>query len=164
MVRLQQHSNFYPAAADAGYDPNSILQHLNLMVTHIGYPNFAYKFGAGGVENEATVPTTIAAMLLQSYQKNIHVFPNWPVDQDASFGDLLAVGNFLVSSSMSRGKVETVRITSQIGGQCNLANPWGPDQVVQLRIAGKQTRVLKGAVFAIPTVRGETLLFTPLAK
>src|ERR1035438_10811026 len=41
-------SNFYPAAVNAGYDPDSILKHLNLLVTHIGYSNFAYKFGAGG--------------------------------------------------------------------------------------------------------------------
>jgi len=157
-------SNFYPAAANAGYDPDSILDHLNSLVTHIGYASFAYKFGAGGVENEATVPTTIAGMLLQSYQKNIHVFANWPRNQDASFGDLLAVGSFLVSSSMSGGKIENVRITSQIGGHCNLANPWGPDQAVQLRIAGKQTRVLRGAVLTVPTVRGETLLFAPLPK
>ena len=157
-------SNFYPAAASAGYDPDSILDHLNLLVTHIGYASFAYKFGAGGVENEATVPTTIAGMLLQSYQKNIHVFANWPKNQDASFGDLLAVGDFLVSSSMSGGKVENVRITSQIGGPCNLANPWGPDEAVRVQIAGKQTRVLRGAVLNIPTVAGETLLFAPLAK
>jgi hypothetical protein len=157
-------SNFYPAAADAGYDPDSILKHLNLLVTNIGYPSFAYKFGAGGVENQATVPTTIAGMLLQSYQKNIHVFANWPKDQDASFGDLLAVGNFLVSSSMMGGKVENVRITSQIGGECSLANPWASNQAVQVQIAGKPTKVLHGAVLTVPTVPGETLLFAPSTK
>ena len=133
-------------------------------MTHIGYPSFAYKFGAGGVENQATVPTTIAGMLLQSYQKNIHVFANWPKNRDASFGDLLAVGDFLVSSSMSGGKIEKVRITSQIGGPCNLANPWGLEQAVQVQIAGKPNKVLRGAVLTIPTVPGETLLFTPLAE
>jgi hypothetical protein len=157
-------SNFYPAAADAGYDPDSILQHLNLLVTHIGYPNFAYKFGAGGVENEATVPTTIAAMLLQSYQKNIHVFANWPANQDASFGDLLAVGDFLVSSSISGGKVGAVEITSQRGGLCNLANPWGAEQAVRVRIAGGASKVLHGAVVTVATRAGEKLVFTPITE
>ena len=157
-------SNFYPAAANAGYDPDSILQHLNLLVSHIGYPNFAYKFGAGGVENEATVPTTIAAMLLQSYQKNIHVFANWPTNQDASFGNLLAVGDFLVSSSMSDGKVNEVEITSQRGGPCNLANPWGSDQALRVRIAGGGNRVMSGAVITIATRAGEKLVFTPATK
>ena len=155
-------SSFYPAAADAGYDPESILAHLHLLVTHIGYLNFAYNIGAGGVENEATIPTTISAMLLQSYQKNIHVFADWPKNEDASFGDLLAVGDFLVSSRISAGKIGYVRIISQRGGMCHLANPWGPDQEVQLRIAGRPARVLHGAAFSIPTRMGEKLLFTPV--
>ncbi len=154
-------SNFYPAAADAGYDPQSILDHLHLLVTHIGFPSFAYQFGAGGVENEATVPTTISAMFLESYQKNIHIFPNWPREQDASFGNLLAVGDFLVSSNISGGKIASVSITSQIGGPCHLANPWGPDQPVQLSIAGKPNRILRGIVLSLPTVAGQRLLFTP---
>jgi hypothetical protein len=157
-------SNFYPAAADAGYDPDSILQHLNLMVTHMGYPNFAYKFAAGGVENEATVPTTIAAMMLQSYQKNIHVFPNWPANQDASFGHLMAVGDFLISSSISNGKVGAVEISSQRGGTCNLANPWGADRAVKVQIAGRTAKVMHGAVLTVPTHSGDTLLFTPSAE
>ncbi len=157
-------SNFYPAAANAGYDPASILDHLNLLVTHIGYPSFAYKFGAGGVENEATVPTTIASMLLQSYQKNIHVFPNWPKDLDASFGNLLAIGDFLVSSHKSGETIEEVRITSQRGGSCNLANPWGAEQAVQLHIAGQQTKELHGAILTVATIPGESLLFTPSPK
>jgi len=157
-------SNFYPAAADAGYDPDSILQHLNLLVTHIGYPNFAYRFGAGGVENEATVPTTIAAMLLQSYQKNIHVFANWPTNQDASFGNLLAVGDFLVSSSISNGKIGDLRIVSQRGGRCNLANPWGPDQAVKVQIAGAASKVLHGAVLTMATRAGEEITLSPAAN
>jgi hypothetical protein len=154
-------SNFYPAAADAGYDPNSILLHLNLMVTQIGYPNFAYKFSAGGVENQATVPTTIAAMLLQSYQKNIHVFPNWPADQNASFGNLLAVGDFLVSSSINNGKVAEVKITSQRGGLCNLANPWREARAVRLQVAGTTREKLHGPVLSVQTRPGEQLVFTP---
>jgi hypothetical protein len=161
-------SNFYPAAADAGYDPDSILQHLNLLVTHIGYPNFAYKFGAGGVENEATVPTTIAAMLVQSYQKNIHVFANWPANQDASFGDLLAVGDFLVSSSIAGGQIGEVRIVSQQGGECNLANPWGPDQAVKVQIAGAAGKVLRkvlhGPVLTLATRKGDRITFSPAAN
>ena len=65
---------------------------------------------------------------------------------------------------MSGGKIENVQITSQIGGPCNLANPWGSEQAVQLRIAGKQTKVLRGAILTISTVPGETLMFAPLAE
>jgi hypothetical protein len=157
-------SSFYPAAADSGYDPESILKHLHLLVTHIGYPSFAYAMPAGGVENEATVPTTIAAMLLQSYQQDIHVFPDWPLTEDASFGDLLAVGDFLVSSRLQGGHVVYVRITSQRGGFCRLANPWGANGSVALKVAGEKTAVLHGAVLTIPTHAGEQLTFTGHAR
>jgi hypothetical protein len=157
-------SSFYPAAVGAGYDPQAILKHLHLLVTHIGYPSFAYDMPAGGIENEATVPTTIAAMLLQSYQKDIHVFPDWPSTKDASFGDLLAVGDFLVSSRLKDGHVAYVEITSQRGGLCRLANPWGAKNEVQLNVAGEKTNLLHGAVLSIPTHAGEHLLFTALSR
>jgi hypothetical protein len=157
-------SSYYPAAADAGYNPESILKHLNLLVTQIGYPNFAYAMPAGGVENEATVPTTIAAMLLQSYQKDIHVFANWPKDEDASFGDLLAVGDFLVSSRLTDGHVRYVRITSRRGGLCRLANPWGAGQTVRVRETGRKPVVLHGAVLKVATRAGERLEFEPMLK
>jgi hypothetical protein len=157
-------SSYYPAAADVGYSPESILKHLHLLVTHIGYPNFAYAMPAGGVENEATVPTTIAAMLLQSYQKEIHVFADWPKDEDASFGNLLAVGDFLVSSKMAGGRVAYVRVASQRGGLCTLANPWGANRTVQLRVAEEKPVMLHGAVLQVATRPGERLVFTPIAR
>jgi hypothetical protein len=157
-------SSYYPAAADVGYDPESILKHLHLLVTHIGYPNFAYAMPAGGVENEATVPTTIAAMLLQSYQKEIHVFADWPKDEDASFGNLLAVGDFLVSSKMAGGRVAYVHVTSQRGGPCLVANPWGASHAVQLRVAGKKPVTLRGAVLTVATQPGERLMFEMAAR
>jgi len=153
-------SSFYPAAVGAGYDPQAILKHLHLLVTHIGYPSFAYDMPAGGIENEATVPTTIAAMLLQSYQKDIHVFADWPSTEDASFGNLLAVGDFLVSSQLKGGHVAYVQISSQRGGLCSLANPWGAEAEVEMKIAGEKTQLLHGPVLDISTHAGEQLTFT----
>lgn len=154
-------SNFYPAAADVGYDAGSILRHLHLMVTQIGYPNFAYKFPAGGIENEATVPTTIAAMFLQSYQQNIDVFPNWPASQDASFGNLLAVGDFLVSSSIKNGTIEEVTITSLRGGVCRLTNPWALRQTIEAREIGGAVKLMHGSDLVVLTHPGERLVFVP---
>ena len=157
-------SSFYPAAADVGYNPAAILQHLRLLVTHIGYANFAYAMPAGGVENEATVPTTIAAMLLQSYQSDIRVFADWPQERDAAFGNLLAVGDFLVSSRMGHGRVRYVRIVSRRGGWCRLANPWGAHQTVRLHIDAQAPVLLRGAVLKVATHPGERLLFTPASR
>ena len=53
----------------------------------------------------------------------IRVFPAWPKEWDAAF-TLLARGAFLVGSSMKAGKIESVRIESQAGGECRLRNPW----------------------------------------
>ncbi len=152
-------SSFYPAAADAGYNPQSILHHLHLLVTHIAFPNFAYNIGNGGVENQATVPTTICAMLIQSYQKHIHLFPNWPKNQNATFGNLLACGDFLVSSSIEQGNIVYVRVISKRGGVCSLANPW-PGRQAELIITGELSSVLSGAVFNLHTTPGAALVLT----
>ena len=74
--------------------------------------------GGGGTEDFAIVPATISAMFVQSYQTNVHVFPNWPMDQDASFGNLNACGGFLVSSEVKEGKVSFVMILSNAGQEC----------------------------------------------
>jgi hypothetical protein len=152
-------SSFYPAAADAGYNPQSILHHLHLLVTRIAFPNFAYNIGNGGVENEATVPTTICAMFLQSYQSHIHLFPNWPKNQNASFGNLLACGDFLVSSAINHGNISYARIVSRRGGVCSIANPW-PGHAVELTISGRKPVVLSGPVLRVRTTRGEVFTLT----
>jgi len=149
-------SSFYPAAADAGYNPAAILKHLHLLITHIGYPNFAYNIGNGGVENEATVPTTICAMLLQSYQRDIHLFADWPETENASFGNLLACGDFLVSSAVRRGKVTFVRIRSLRGGELRLANPWPALRAIYTTSTG-QHGILRGRVLSIATKPGEII-------
>jgi hypothetical protein len=54
-----------------------------------------------------------------------------------------------------------VRITSQRGGACNLANPWGPEKAVKVQVAGGASKVLHGAVLTVATRGGEKLVFTP---
>jgi hypothetical protein len=96
---------FYPAAACIGYDPKAILQHLDELLD-TEYPSFIIPTRGGGTEDFAIVPATISAMFLQSYQQNIHLFPDWPMEQDASFGNLAACGGFLISSQVAQGQVK----------------------------------------------------------
>ncbi|MGC8560221.1 MAG: hypothetical protein ACP5O1_06015 [Phycisphaerae bacterium] len=78
----------------------------------------------GGVENFATVPTAICSMLIQSYQNSIILFPDWPENQNASFGNLLACGDFLISSRIERRRIAYARIKSRRGSMLHLKNPW----------------------------------------
>ena len=151
---------FYPGAACIGYDPNEILKNMDGLIDHHMVPNFMFLTGGGGTEDFAIVPATISAMFVQSYQTNIHVFPNWPMDQDASFGNLNACGGFLVSSEVKEGKVSYVKIQSTAGQECPIVNPW-PGALVRVASDKQNRGNLSGGVLKFPTQMGETLFLTP---
>lgn len=152
-------SSFYPACAAVGYNPDRILYHLNMLIRHFSYPNFLFQMGGGGTENFATVPTTICSMFLQSYQKNILVFPNWPKNQNASFGNLLACGDFLISSRLYQGRIAYVQIISQRGGECHLVNPW-PGRRVVVNQLQHPAKYMRGKTLTFSMHAGETLRLT----
>lgn len=85
----------------------------------------------------------------------IRVFPAWPREWDATF-TLLARGAFLVSSSMTHGRIEFVEIQSRAGGECRLRNPW-PGKPVTLSRNGRNAEGLAGSLLRFPSVRGETV-------
>jgi hypothetical protein len=152
-------NTFYPAAARVGHDPNDILTHLGAWVTGHAYPNLHIHTGGGGIENFNTVPSTIAEMLLQSFEGKVRVFPDWPTSgasAAARFGDLRAYGAFLVSSQLKGGAVQYVRIASEQGGSVVLVNPW-PGKMLRLYRNGTDSGTLGGAEVTIPTTRGEVL-------
>ncbi len=159
-------SSFYPACAAVGYNPDRILYHLDVLIRHFSYPNFLFQMGGGGTENFATIPTTICGMFVQSYQKNILVFPNWPKNQNASFGNLLACGDFLISSRLHKGHVMYVQISCRHGGGlCRLVNPW-PGRLVAVAVLEHGRKVMQGKTIAIVKTLpitvgvGETLRLT----
>ena len=53
----------------------------------------------------------------------IQFFPAWPKGWDASFR-LSARGGFLVTASIRNGDVQSVELLSQVGGSCQVRNPW----------------------------------------
>lgn len=115
--------------------------------------------GGGGTENFATVPTTICAMFLQSYQKSIRVFPNWPRNQNAAFGHLLACGDFLISSRLHNGRIAYVRITCPRGGVCRLANLW-PGEAIGYHTSIGAAGLVRGSRLNLKTAPGETIVIT----
>ena len=149
-------NTFYPAAARVGHDPSDILTHLDAWVSGHAYANLHIHTGGGGIENFNTVPSTIAEMLLQSFQGKLRVFPDWPTTADARFGDLRAYGAFLVSSQLEGGVVQYVRVASEQGGAVVLVNPW-PGKMLRLYRNGTDSGTLGGAEVTIPTTKGDIL-------
>jgi alpha-L-fucosidase 2 len=147
---------FYPAAARVGSDPAALLAHLNDWIANNTYPNLHIHTGGGGIENLNTVPSTVAEMLLQSFQGKLRLFSDWPKGVDARFGDLRAYGAFLVSSDVRADAVQYVRIVSERGGPVVLQNPW-PSGMLRLYRNGVDAGLISGAELTLPTAAHEVL-------
>jgi hypothetical protein len=152
--------SFYPGAACAGYDSREILNNLHRLISDHAYASGMIREGGGGIQNFTVTPSALACMFIQSYQQNIHLFPDWPADQDASFGNLNACGGFLISSGMKAGKVSYVEIESLAGEACRLANPWANSSVKVTSSTGTASH-LSGAVIGFPTQKNESVVLEP---
>jgi hypothetical protein len=151
---------FYPAAARVGYSATSILSNLDSWIQQNTYPNLYIHTGGGGVENFNTVPSTVAEMMLQSFQGTLRVFANWPSGSDAKFGNLRAYGAFLVSSAIQSNAIPYVRIVSENGGPFTLSNPWSGQSMVVYR-NGVNVGTLSGASVTIPMCANDSIFLAP---
>jgi hypothetical protein len=152
--------NFYTDAACVGYDPLVILAKMKLLVQHYSTANFVIHTAGGGTEDFAIIPTALSMMLLQSYQHNIHLFADWPSNENASFGNLLACGDFLVSSRFQGGRVMFATFRSQRGGMLRLEDPW-PGGAGRYSTSTGQSGTLSGTVFKLQTTAGEVVTISP---
>ncbi|HEY0808308.1 MAG TPA: hypothetical protein VGD84_24790 [Pseudonocardiaceae bacterium] len=153
-------TTFYAAAARVGFDPNQILANLQGEATNNSYNNLAVHHNGGGVENVNVVTSGVNEMLLQSFQNDIKVFPDWPANTSGKFGDLLAYGDFLVSSSRAGNTVQYVRVISQKGGNVTFTNPW-PGQNVEIFSNGSDHGSLSGARITFGTNTNDTIDLAP---
>ena len=149
-----------PALARLGFDPAAMLEGMRKHVESAGYPNGYIFFAGGGVETASPIPGAVNEMLLQSYQGVLRLFPNWPKDRDARFGQLRAYGAFLISSELSKGEVKSLVIESEKGRPCTLQNPWPGKPLSLSRNGGKPER-LSGATVTFKTSAGERLAIKP---
>jgi alpha-L-fucosidase 2 len=95
-------------------------------------------------------------ILLQSHQGVLRFFPVWAREQHARFGNLRAVGAFLVSAELRNGVVGRVKIQSEKGRVCTVQNPW-PGQKGQLIREGQVPEPVSGERFTLETAVGETI-------
>ena len=155
-------SSWYTACARVAYDPNKILTELRAMYDRHTLPNKLLNFGGGGIENVSPA-LGVTEMLLQSNDGVIRLFPCWPRQMDARFGTLRAVGAFLVSAEIKGGIIGNVSITSQIGGDCAIMNPW-PDKTVRVtRSQTGKSATVTGPRFVLKTGPNETMRLEPVA-
>jgi hypothetical protein len=153
-------STFYAAAARVGYNPSTIMSNLNDEATNESYNNMAVHHSGGGIENLNVTTSGVDEMLLQSFQNDVKVFADWPSNSNAKFGDLLAYGDFLISSSIQNNAVQYVQATSQAGGDYVFTNPW-PGQSIEYYDNGTDEGTLSGTEITVSTSVGETIDLAP---
>ena len=157
---------YYPAAARLGVDPNLLLGKLRALATpshgrSLGsHRNLLIYGDAGATANAGVVPATINEMLLQSHAGVIRVFPVWPRDRDARFGQLRAYGAFLISSELLGGQVQYVIIESERGRSCTMRSPW-PGREVVVSANGEQVGTVKTETFTVKTPKGGFVFLVP---
>jgi len=89
------------------------------------YGNYGFMDHMGVWFENFALPVVINECLMQSYNGEIRLFPNWPADKNAEFHDLRAAGAFLVSARLRKGRIENVRIISEAGNKLVLITPTG---------------------------------------
>jgi hypothetical protein len=120
--------------------------------------NYGYLDKMGiWIENFA-LPVVVNECMMQSYNGTIRFFPNWPMDKDAEFHNLRAVGAFLVSASLINGKVNEIKIVSEAGGLLKVILPWSEGASIK---TNKGVQSLTSAMVEIKTEKGEIIMLKP---
>ncbi|KAA6300444.1 MAG: hypothetical protein EZS26_003410 [Candidatus Ordinivivax streblomastigis] len=152
-------NSFFPAAVRVGYNPDTILYHLNRYVQHT-FPNGYQLSNPHGIENLSTVPNTINEMLCMGHQGVVRLFPVWPRNKDAAFHQIRTEGAFLVSAELTKGEVTDLSIFSEQGRELTLLNPW-KNRKVRVEEVGSGEKTYEGERIKISTKPGKCYRFEP---
>lgn len=114
----------FPSFVRAALNATYILGQLTAVIDKANPPNGYLQQGGGGIE---TAGATVAVndMLLHSWGGFLRLFAVWPLDHDASFEGLRAVGAFVVSATLENSTLSSASILSEVGGNCTIQWPWG---------------------------------------
>lgn len=104
------------------------------------------------------LPVVVNECLMQSYDGTIRLFPNWPMEKDAEFHNLRAAGAFLVNAALKNGKVNEIKVTSEVGGELKMILPWANGNTVSSQSGKKK---LTSPTVKMPMQKGETIVFQP---
>jgi hypothetical protein len=152
-------NSFFPAAVRVGYDPDTILYHLDRYVKHT-FPNGFQLDNPHGIENLSTVPNTVNEMLCMGHGDMVRLFPVWPRNRDASFHQIRVEGAFLVSAKLKGGEIDGVTVFSEQGRELHLLNPW---EGCGIKVKGPDgERSYEGMRIRIDTEKGATYSLKPV--
>ncbi|MCL5282768.1 MAG: discoidin domain-containing protein [Planctomycetes bacterium] len=152
---------FSIAARLAGHPPE-VIERCRTYFSKVGVNNF--RSGGGNVEG-AGVAEGINAMLLQSHEGFLRLFPCWH-HPEAKFATIRAAGAFLVSAEARGGVCQPITIMSEKGRPCSVLNPWPGKTVVVQDTAGGAVDVKVedrscGQICTFATQAGKTYTVAP---
>jgi hypothetical protein len=158
---LNNPPQIFSIAARLAHHPPEIIRRCRGYFTSIGVNNF--RSGGGNVEG-AGVSEGISAMLLQSQEGFLRLFPCWH-HPDGKFATIRAAGAFLVSATKKNGVCQPVVIFSEKGRPCSILNPWpGRTLTVDDGQGNKPAITVEqrpyGQVCTFPTEAGKTYTVT----
>lgn len=88
------------------------------------YPNLFDAHPPFQIDGNFGCAAGIAEMIMQCHDGSLHLLPALPDDwKDGSISGLRAYGGFEVSIGWKNGQVETITLTSRLGGNCRIRVP-----------------------------------------
>ncbi|TCC98257.1 glycosyl hydrolase family 95 catalytic domain-containing protein [Pedobacter psychroterrae] len=120
--------------------------------------DYAYMAGMGVWFENFALPAVVNECLMQSNKGTIHLFPNWPKDQDAAFQNLRGAGAFLISAKQQKGNVTSLTVYSEKGNDLKLIVPWGARGTITNK-SGK--KAISTSIVTLKTTPGELISFSP---
>jgi alpha-L-fucosidase 2 len=128
---LNNPPQIFSIAARVADHPPEVIERFRTYFSRIGVNSF--RSGGGNVEG-AGVAEGINAMLLQSHEGFLRLFPCWHYPE-AKFVTIRAAGAFLVSAEKKAGVCQPIAVLSERGRPCSVLNPW-PGKMVAVCVEG----------------------------
>ena len=145
--------SYYPMAVRLEYPAEEIIGHIHDVIKNRSLPNGMFRYGGGGLENSAAIPTTVCEMLMQSNEGIVRLFPVWNREWDAKFHGLRAWGAFVVDACLENGHIRAT-IVSEQGMPLTLEVPQGG---CTLTTGDGRTITAESGTVTVHTVKGERL-------
>ncbi len=151
----------FSIAARLAEHPPQVIERCRAYFSKVGVNSF--RSGGGNVEG-AGVAEGINAMLLQSHEGYLRLFPCWH-HPEAKFVTIRGAGAFLVSAEKKGGVCQPITVISEKGRPCSVLNPWPGKTVVVQDTPGGEVKVTVedkpfGQICTFATQAGKTYTVT----